>query len=116
MFLYSVLRWGNEISEEGPDGYDTEFLVKSANVEDASIIVDQAIKEKKLFGNGAQEYCHSIVEIGISHSLATTSQLLYGPIVSELSVFSDDAIPNDKKWVRDSLEEGWVSYVDYYGE
>lgn len=116
MFLYSVLRWGNQSSDDGPDGDDTEFLVKAVSVEEASDIVDDAIKEKNLMGFRVQNFCHSIVEIGVSHSTERTAKIVFGPVISSMSVFSDDGIPNDKKWVRDNLDEGWVKYADYYGD
>lgn len=116
MNLYSVLRWGNEESEDGPDGYDTEFLVKASSIDEAAKLVDEALRKIPPGNSRVQRFCHSISEVGISHSLDQTPKILFGPLVSELSVFCDSGVPNDKKWRRDSVDEGWISFQDYFDD
>ena len=107
MNIFYVTCWGNH--KDGPDGDDTSYVILENSYELAASTVDAALlmieSKFKLFAN-------RITEIGVSE--ATEGRVLVGPVV-ESALFHDDlGIQDSKKWIRDSLDEGWIEFSEYY--
>lgn len=110
MFIYSVMRFGND--ENGPDGDDTEFLVLADNVTDAAAVVDAELK--KMPHNRVVPFCHAIVSIGKSYSENDKAVIISGPLLTHNSLL-DLGVPEDNIWRRSGDVEGgdWVKLDEY---
>lgn len=110
MNIYFVTRWGND--REGPNEADTNFIVLASNYEEAAAIVDERLLN--IENSKAAKFCQRITELGVTHGDIGKPKIVLGPSI-EYALYHDDmGIPDDKKWVRDSLEEGWEGFSDYY--
>ncbi|AJQ96211.1 hypothetical protein [Gynuella sunshinyii] len=112
MNIYFVTRWGND--EEGVNEADTNFIVLASNYEEAAKIVDDRLMKVKALK--AACFCQRITEIGTAHSDTNNPKVLLGPCIEYAFSHDDIGIPNDKKWVRDSIDEGWEKFSEYYEE
>ncbi|MBB6520014.1 hypothetical protein [Pseudoteredinibacter isoporae] len=108
MNTYYVTRWGNDIS--GPDEEDASFIVVARNYKSAAELVDSMLTGQK--PEVISNFCHRITELGSAH--ANSEKIILGPVVSRVLYHDDVGIPDNKKWVRDSLEEGWEEFSEYY--
>lgn len=110
MNIYFVTRWGNDI--EGPNEADTNFIVMASNHEEAASIVDEKLVEVK--GSQAAVFCQRITEVGMADAEVNVPRILLGPSIEYALSHDNIGIPDDKKWVRDSVEEGWEEFSEYY--
>ncbi|OMH29358.1 hypothetical protein [Motiliproteus sp. MSK22-1] len=110
MHIYSVLRYGND--EEGPDGYDTEFIVLASSVKDAAEVADKELLKypNKLVAS----FCEAVTLVGDSYSEATKSILLSGPVINSNTRF-DFSIPMNLMWRRDTQDGEWIVLDEYLG-
>lgn len=110
MKIYFVTRWSN--GADGFDEADTNFIVLASRFEDAAEIVDkQLIKSAP---SKVKDFCQRITEIGDSYANIKEPKIILGPSIEHALYHNSIEVPNEKKWVRDSLEEGWIKYDDYY--
>ena len=114
MNLYLVTRWGNDESEDGPDGDDTNFLVRASTVEGASEVVDKILSN--MSHKRVADFCHRVTRIGESISLTEKPSIILGPVVNPGIMHDDEGISNAERWARDEKEEDWCSFPDYYGD
>jgi hypothetical protein len=114
MHLFIVTRWGNPHELAGPDGKDTNFLVRAYSIKEASDLVDFRLRNmtSQVPGNrDVQTFAHSAVQIG-EDSLSREVGIIHGPWI-ETSVIHDS--PHYPSWCRDEIDEEWVDSKDYYG-
>ena len=111
--LYLVTRWGNDESDEGPDGEDTTFLVKASSVNNASEIVDEILENMP--HTRVSSFCHRITKIGVTIS-SNKTPIVLGPFVGSSLMEDDEGIDNSERWARDEKDMDWVSFVDYYDD
>ncbi|MDN3648421.1 hypothetical protein QWZ13_05810 [Reinekea marina] len=110
MNTYFVTRWGND--SEGPNEADTNFFVIANDYLEAARTVDEVLS--KVDHSLASKFCQRVTELGVSHSILNKPIIISGPSI-EYALYHDSlGIPDDKKWVRDILEEGWENYSDCY--
>jgi hypothetical protein len=110
MNLYFVTRWGND--NEGADERDTNFMVVASSHEDASKVVDNCLIVVK--NSKVAVFSQRITEIGVAHCEVDGAKIILGPSIESALCHDDIGVPDNKKWIRDSLNEGWVSYLEYY--
>ena len=77
-----VSRWGNEVLgdfERGPNGPDTNFLVRAKNPENAALLVNKCLAN---YSNmGVREYCEHIAMLG-EDQVHSEEAVIHGPFVS----------------------------------
>lgn len=110
MNIYFVTRWGND--QEGPTEADTNFIVLAASYEAAAAVVDERLIKVK--NSKAARFCHRITELGLAHTVTGAAQIVLGPSIENALYHDSVGIPNAKKWVRDSIPQGWIPFSDYY--
>ena len=99
--------------EEGADGEDTSFVVISLNHMEAGDLVDKRISLETTNGL-VSTFCQRVTKIGVSEKECKKPSIFIGPIIENALYHDDIGVSNDKKWISDSLDEGWVDYLDYY--
>jgi hypothetical protein len=107
MPVYIVSRWGNPDTVEGPDGEDTNFLVRAASVSRAARLVDAELSgmASHLRDNRAVEtFSHFAVEVAADHSNATES-IIHGPWFAHALIRE----PEHKTWRREKETGDWVA-------
>lgn len=110
MMIYYVTRWGND--DEGINEADTNFIVLASDYKDAAEVVDERLIQ---VGNSkAAKFCQRITELGFTHADIDRAKIILGPAVEHALYHDDVGIPDNKKWVRDNVEEGWVEFLEYY--
>ena len=104
MNIYFVTRWGNEVLDDcGPDGPDTNFLVRAKSHQNAAALADEALLNYP--NNGVRKYCEMITLLGVDAGHDTES-VFHGPFISN-AFFPNNS--NYKYWHRDSDNlEKWV--------
>ncbi len=110
MNIYFVTRWGND--EEGFIEADTNYIVLASNYEAAAAIIDERLV--KVENSKAAKFCQRITELGGAHGELKEPKIALGPHIENALYHDSIGIPDDKKWVRDSVEEGWEKFCDYY--
>ena len=106
MKLFMATRWGNPYEAEGPNGEDTNFLVRASSLEDVARLAEdllmcwpQSIGENR----PVESHIHCIRQIGED----TTSELpsvIHGPWIAA-SIVRDS---NFKMWLRDGPNGEWI--------
>ena len=74
MKIYLVRRWGNPEDPDGPDGEDTNFIIRASSPRKASEIADDKLKDtptKVADNRRVQNFCHNIVEL-VRHKWLST--------------------------------------------
>ena len=110
MKIYFVTRWGNDV--DGQNEADTNFIVFAPNYDLAAMFVDEMLA--KVDDSKASKFCQRITELGTSHTDLNVPKLLSGPFIEHALYHDSVGIPDEKKWVRDNIEEGWVDFSEYY--
>jgi hypothetical protein len=78
MNIYFVIRWGHDESPDGPNGEDTNFIVRARNRDDAATIVDDYL-ENLLHHSKVEAICNVIVELGVAAGQESEAAILHGP-------------------------------------
>lgn len=77
--LYLAYRFGND--QEGPNGYDTVFLVRARALTSAAELVDHALRDMPHVR--VHEWCDGVFEIGVSRAVnaepSREEDVLLGP-------------------------------------
>ena len=114
MKLYLAIRWGHAESEDGPDGEDTQLIIRASSFESASKLADEAVRQlpvsSPLSSRPVQPFCHRMIELGADGSTDRVERVLLGPWIGR-ALFDNNLYPS---WVRDSVSEGWQDAKDYY--
>jgi hypothetical protein len=112
--IYLAIRWGHAESPDGPDGEDTQLLIRATSLADASRLADDALSQlpvsSTLSTRPVQPFCHRIIELGADASVDTDARILLGPWIGR--AFFDTA--PYRTWVRDTLSEEWQDAKLYY--
>lgn len=98
MNIYMVSRWGNEVMgelEDGPDGADTNFLVRASSPEKAAALANERLR--RFPNEGLRDYCESISLLGTDNRHAD-ELVIHGPFVSH-AYFSQPS--HYQTWVLD---------------
>jgi hypothetical protein len=108
MHLYLVTRYGSASNPDGPDGPDTNFLVRGRSHEAAAALVDECLgglTEETKASRPVEPFCHVITEIGLAESDAIEA-ILHGPWVAHRYLH---ACSNLRSWERIAQSEDWLS-------
>ncbi len=114
MKLYLAIRWGHAESPDGPDGEDTQLLIRAPSFAEAGQIADNALSQlpvsSALSARAVQPFCHRIIELGADASAGSDAQVLVGPWIGR--AFFETA--SYRTWIRDALSEQWQDAKLYY--
>ena len=106
MKLFIATRWGNPYEEEGPNGKDTNFLVRASSLDDAASLAEefligcpQSIEENLPVEN----FIHRIRLIG-EDTNSELSSVIHGPWIAA-AIFRDS---NLEMWLRDETDGQWI--------
>ena len=108
MNLYIATRWGNPFEKDGPDGKDTNFIVRAESMGQAAEIVDEALKlypTSEVNNRPVCDFTQCITQIGIAQS-SQSPRLVHGPWIEHLILMDND---DYDYWHRDSPTEGWTN-------
>jgi hypothetical protein len=112
--LYLAIRWGHAESPDGPDGEDTQLLIRASSLADASKIADGALAQlpvsSSLSRRPVEPFCHRIIELGKDSSTDGVSRVLTGPWIGR-SFF--DTSPY-QMWVREYALDDWHDAKDVF--
>ncbi|MCP4159768.1 MAG: hypothetical protein GY760_06820 [Deltaproteobacteria bacterium] len=106
MKLFIITRWGNPYEEDGPDGKDTNFLIRALSIQDAGQIADQMLitMTNKVSGNRpVKGYAQFGTEIGVD-KFSKKKGIVHGPWIESIIVDSTKKYP---LWHRDDVEDDW---------
>jgi hypothetical protein len=104
MNIYFVIRWGNP--EDGPDGYDTNFLVNAESVEEAARLADERISHMRevYVRRPVADFTNCIRLLGE----ASTN---FKGVLTRHFVMPGIVLGNTPCWHRDKKEQPWELYV-----
>lgn len=106
MKLFIITRWGNPFEEDGPDGKDTNFLVRALTLEEASEMTDQRLKTmtNKVSGNRPVKcFSQFAAEIGVDNC-SEKRGIVHGPWIESILVNDLEQYPS---WHRDDADGEW---------
>lgn len=114
MNVYLLARWGNGEDPEGPDGQETNMIVRAETLERAAAIADPILLRIPLCAPGGRPvaaFMQHATLIGTTDRIREKEGILTYPWIGE-------GIPQDceRSWRRDSLEQGWITHEEYHGE
>lgn len=114
MNIYLLARWGNGEDLDGPDGEDTNMIVRAGDLDRASELADPILKMIQVCapnGRLVASFMQQATLIGTTGLPRETEGILTYPWIGK-------GIPQncEKAWRRDSLDEGWLTYEEYHGE
>lgn len=113
MKLFIITRWGNPYEEDGPDGKDTNFLVRAASLDDAAIIVDRKLRDMttSVVGNRpVQDFSHCATEIG-KDILSKKPAIIHGPWIESIIIQKSE---HYSSWHREESDGLWISTKDLF--
>ena len=115
MDIYFLTRWGNGEDEDGPDSSnDTHIIVRAKDLKRASEVADPLLLRlptKSKNGREVSTFTHHAALIGKTNIQDETEGVIAWPW------YSFNPPQNCTKiWIRDSLDEGWITHEEYYGE
>ena len=108
MNLYITTRWGNPYEEHGPDGRDTNFLVKAKTHIEASEVTDiylQHLESHVGTNIPVDRYCHKIRLISKNVLGVEEPKIIHGPWI-ESSIFA--GLEHSLNWEREEENTPWV--------
>lgn len=107
MKLYLVVRQGSPTDVDGPDGPDTNVLVRAKTVEEAGMVADTVLRSyashQLPVGRPVQDLCHQITELGEDASADPEPAIIHGPWVLHAYIYPRGY----RKWHRDSPAAEW---------
>jgi hypothetical protein len=107
MHIYLVTRYGSASNPDGPDGPDTNFLVRGRSHEAAAELVDQCLfglADETRAARPVEPFCHLITQIGLADSGGVES-ILHGPWVAFRYLHACDGQPS---WQRTAEDSDWT--------
>lgn len=114
MKLYFTTRWGSPTDPDGPDGADTNYLIRASTPEEAAQVADVALHTFPVrstpAGRPVQTFCHHITELGEDSSTDSSPSIVHGPWVSRAIIDAAGC----RSWQRDSQDGAWVSVDELY--
>lgn len=109
MNLYLVARWGNPYDPEGPDGDDTNFLVKATSHLEAASIVDKLLaRSESQFEDNlpVDDFCHDIRQVS-THVLGHDEPgIIHGPWLAPMLVQGLESGPTWQRTDRELWKSG----------
>ena len=106
---------GSPNDPDGPDGADTNYLIRATTPEQAAHVADVALYTFPLqstpVGRPVQTFCHYITELGDDSSTEANASIVHGPWVHDAIIHADGC----GAWQRDSHDGAWISFEELYG-
>lgn len=99
MNLYEVIRWGNDDSDDGPNGEDTCFLVRAATVAAAAELADGRLR--RMPQQRVRPFAQAVYYVGVDAGTEQTERILRGPYIQSAYCHGW------RKWYREEAEEQW---------
>ena len=100
--LYEVVRWGNNESEDGPDGADTCFLVRAASPEQAATLADAHLRDMP--HERVQPWAHAVYLLGTDVGGEHDARVLRGPYLQHAFCHGW------RQWHREAREDAWAEW------
>lgn len=111
MKLYLVTRYGTATDPDGPDGPDTNFLIRADGLEEAAHIADTSLQNIPVHwtpaGRPVQDFCHQICELGDDARCDPQAAIVHGPWILHAIIQS----PGYQTWCRDSPAVAWELFA-----
>lgn len=107
MKLFITTRWGNPYEPDGPDGKDTNFLVRASDFDEAARLAESDLKHYPLFvgaNRPVQGFINCIQQIG-EDPASESPAVLYGPWIEHIVVRDS----NYDVWHRDKPDKEWFN-------
>ena len=105
MYLYEVIRWGNDAPDDdptgGPDGPDTCFLVRAGSLEEAAALVDVVLKRLPQQNKRVSRYARALYLLGTDSGSSTEARVLRGPYIQSAYNYGWQI------WHRDDPDGTW---------
>lgn len=78
MNIYFATRWGHDESPDGPNGEDTNFIVRARDRDEAAAVVDQFLMHS-LHHERVDSRCNTLHELGHYIGPSTEPSIIHGP-------------------------------------
>lgn len=107
MKLFIVTRWGNPHEKDGPDGKDTNFLVRAASMPEAALLADELLQNMSTSTPGnrpVQSFVHCMKQIG-EDLLHSSPAVVHGPWIEYAIIHDSDY----DVWHRDEPAGDWIN-------
>eukprot|EP01031_Cornospumella_fuschlensis_P014012 gene14012-17125_t len=92
MNLYIATRWGNPNEKSGPDGKDTNFLVRAASVGEAALLADAVLHGYPTSAHGNRpvvDFVSCVRQIG-DDPRSSMSAVIHGPWIEYIAIEHSD--------------------------
>ena len=108
MKLFIAVRWGHAESPDGPDGEDTQYLIRANDYIEAGTLADHALELLPTTSTKSRRpvrgFCDRIIEIGNCASIKSVPQVLMGPWIAYGYNVHHVYYPT---WERDNKGDEW---------
>jgi hypothetical protein len=105
MKLFIATRWGNPFEKDGPDGKDTNFLVRASDLSTAAKLAEAILQHYPLSVAGnrpVQGFIHFIKQVGEDLS-SESPAVIHGPWIEFTHIHESEYI----EWHRDKPRGKW---------
>jgi len=112
MNLYIVTRFGNPHELDGPDGKDTNFIVRAESLEEAAYLVDKVLATMRVHikpNRKVHDFANCIIQIGID-PLAKEAGILHGPWIEYIYLESS----YQEVWHRHRKRGKWEEMSQHF--
>jgi hypothetical protein len=112
MKLFIATRWGNPYETHGPDGKDTNFLVRASDLSQAAHLAEDILQHYPLAIEGnrpVQGFIHCIAQIGDDASSEIPS-VIHGPWIEFCGVRDSTY----DVWHRDKPDGEWFNMSEEF--
>ena len=109
MKLFIATRWGNPHEEDGPNGKDTNFLVRAPSVPVAARLAEEVLHYLPTAIDGNRpvaNFIHCVKQVGEDSSSSTPS-VIHGPWI-EFAIIQNDY----DWWQRDEPDGKWYNFSE----
>ncbi len=116
MKLYFTVRFGHPESPDGPDGEDTNFLVRASSFLEAATITDKFLANAPTTSPSSKRpvdsRCHRVIELGTDGSSESQAAIVHGPWIR----FCSMSVKGCPAWHRDGIYTEWVTEEEIWGD
>ena len=110
MKLFLVIRWGHDEAEEGPNGEDTNFIIRACDRNQAATLIDDFLRSC-LHHSRVEPLCHRITELGDDTSSQNEPEIVCGPWYA----YALWKMSGYKTWMREhQTDYEWVLQDEWF--
>jgi hypothetical protein len=106
MKLFILSRWGNPFDDDGPDGSDTNILVRAPDMKTATMLADERFHRipKECEGlSPVANFAQCLRQVG-EDPIAKTASVVHGPWIEPMLL----QVSSYPAWHRADPEENWI--------